>query len=81
MKQQSEWFDTLNEIIWEFAKLPCAWCFQRIRRMANEFVVHGKCRETDCADLIAFTESNQAVLKIFIKSFKENVAHHKKVQI
>lgn len=78
LKEQSEWSDTFNEIVWEFARLPCAWSFTS-KNVANEKVIFGKCRSIRCeADLFAYTENNRSQLRVVVKKFKENIAHIEK---
>lgn len=79
MKLQCEWSDTLNEIIWHFSRCPCAWRFDKHRVVANEKVVFGTCRSTDCgAKLFAYTENNKSKLKIIIKNFNDKAIHIEK---
>lgn len=79
MKQQSEWSETLNEIIWHFARLPCAWRFDKHRNVANEKIVFGSCRSTECnAKLFVYTENNLSKLKIVIKNFNLDAVHIEK---
>lgn len=79
MKLQSEWSDTLNEIIWNFSRCPCAWTFTKHRHVANEKVVFGSCRSTECnASLFAYTENNKSKLKIVIKNFNSEAKHIEK---
>lgn len=76
LKLQSEWSDTLNDIIWQFSRLPCAWRIDRQRNVANEKVVFGTCRSVECmASMYAFTECNQSKLKIVIKNFNPDAVH------
>lgn len=37
--QHQDWSDTLNEVLWEFARLPCDWRFDRLRRIRNIWVM------------------------------------------
>lgn len=70
MKMQNEWSDTLNEIVWQFSRCPCAWRFDKIQNVANEKIVFGTCRSMECmASLYAYTECDQSKLKIVIKNF------------
>lgn len=79
MKLQSEWSDTLNDIIWQFSRCPCAWRFDRHKNVANEKMVFGTCRSMECmANLYAYTECNQSKLKIVIKNFNPDAVHIEK---
>lgn len=79
MKQQIEWSDTLNAIIWEYSRLPCCWCFNKNRNVANEKIVFANCRAVQCsAKLFAYTENKQSKLKITIKGFNKKAVHNKK---
>lgn len=79
IKLQSEWSDILNDIIWNFSKCPCIWTFTKQKNVANEKVVHGSCRSTQCnASLFAYTENNQTKMKIVIKNFNPEAEHIKK---
>lgn len=79
MKLQSEWSDTLNMIIWELSRLPCAWCFNKQSNVANEKTVLGTCRSIECkANLFAYTENNKSKLKIVIKNFNPKAVHIEK---
>lgn len=79
MKSQSEWSDTVNEIIWNFSRLPCAWRFDKHRNVANEKVIFGTCRSVECkANLFVYTECNQSKLKIVIKNFNPDAVHIEK---
>lgn len=81
LKKQSEWSDTFNEIVWEFARLPCAWSLSS-KTVANEKVVFGKCRSTKCkANLIAHTENNASKLCILIKDVATNAIHLEKRKV
>lgn len=79
MKLQSEWSDTLNDIIWNFSRLPCAWRFDKHKSVANEKIVFGSCRSIECkANLFVYTECNQSKLKIVIKNFNPDAIHIEK---
>lgn len=79
IKKQSEWSDTLNEIIWEFSRCPCAWRFDRNKNVANEKIVFGTCRSEECnAKLFVYTENNQKKLNIVIKKYNPDAIHIKK---
>lgn len=79
LKRQGEWSDTLNEIIWEFSRLPCAWRIDSQKNIANEKTVKCSCRSVECrASLFAFTECNQSKLKIVIKNFNPDAVHIEK---
>lgn len=76
IKLQSEWSDTLNEIIWEFSRYPCAWRFDRHKNVANEKLVFGTCRSSECnAKLFVYTEDKLSILKIVIKKFNPDAVH------
>lgn len=74
----SEWSDTFSGILWEFFRLPCAWSFQRIREICNEFVIVGQCRSTGCAKVFAFTQNKKTILKVRLRSFNDEATHVKK---
>lgn len=78
-KLQSEWSDTLNDIIWQYSRLPCAWRINRQRNVANEKIVMASCRSVECmAEMYAYTECNQSKLKIVIKNFNPDAVHIEK---
>lgn len=82
MKLRSEWSDTLNEIVWEYSRTPCAWVFQKQKNLANETAVYGACRSVHCnASLIVYTENNRTKLKIVIKSFNPKSQHTEKRRV
>lgn len=59
IKLQSE-SDTLNDIIWNFSRLPCAGRFHERKNVANEKMVFGTCCSIECeANLIVYTEYDQ----------------------
>lgn len=79
LKLQSEWSDTLNDIIWQYSRLPCAWRISSQKNVANEKVVMATCRSVECmADMYAYTECNQSKLKIVIKNFNPDAVHIEK---
>lgn len=79
MRMQSEWSDTLNDIVWQFSRHPCAWRFDKHQNVANEKIVFGTCRSIECkANLYAYTECNQSKLKIVIKNFNRDAKHIEK---
>lgn len=79
MEQSMAWSDTLNEILWELARLPCAWNFDRMRKVCDEVVIVGRCKSFGCSRLFAYTESAQSTIKITIKDVNTNIAHlHKR---
>lgn len=79
MKLQSEWSDTLNAIVWEFSRCPCAWRFDRHKNVANEKIVFGTCRSEECnAKLFVYTENERAKLNVVIKNFNPDAIHIEK---
>lgn len=78
-KMQGEWSDTLNEIIWDFSRCPCAWMIGTHKKSGNEILVFGSCRSVHCdAKLFVYTENNRFILNIVIKGFKSEVKHSEK---
>lgn len=79
MKLKSEWSDTLNEIIWNFSRCPCAWSFDKYRTLANETILFGSCRSVKCeAKLFVYTENSRSKLNIVTKKFKRDIKHSEK---
>lgn len=72
----------LTSIVWEFARVPCSWSFERIQKICNEITVTGRCLNANCeAKLVAYTENMQSKLNLKITQYKENVVHNKKQNI
>ncbi|KAJ6639372.1 NOF-FB transposable element, partial [Pseudolycoriella hygida] len=80
-KVNPEWSDTFNGILWEFFRLPCAWSYQRIREVCNEFVIVAQCRSMGCARVFGYTQNNKNILKIRLRSFNDEALHIKKISI
>lgn len=79
MKEQSEWSNTLNELIWEYSRLPCAWSFKKQKNVANEKAVFGSCRAVKCdGSITIFTENNKSKMIIIIKNFNPKAKHIEK---
>lgn len=79
-KEQNQWSDTLNDIVWQFSRCPCAWRFDKhTKYVANEKVVFATCRDDECkANLFVATESDQTKMKIIVKNFNKEASHKEK---
>lgn len=76
IKEQSEWSNTLNELICEYSRLPCAWPLKRQKNVANERAVSGSCRAVKCdAAITIFTENNKSKMIMIIKNCSLNARH------
>lgn len=78
LKESSEWSDTISSIIWEFTRLPCAWSFDRLKKVCNEYILSASCLSKECSKLFAYSQNDQKKLIVRIQSFNKKADHSHK---
>lgn len=73
-----EWSDTISAIIWEFTRLPCAWSFDRLKKVCNEYVISARCLSKECSKMFAYSQDDQKMLKLRVQSYNDKADHLRK---